>query len=97
MPSSTTPPTDGPHLDAEQRQALIARMRRIEGQARAVERMISEDDTCERVLHQIAAMRGALSRVGAELVACQVAQEISGMPKAEAHRTLSYWMGRIGL
>lgn len=97
MRSSTTPPVEGPHLEPEQRQALIARMRRIEGQARAVERMITEDDSCERVLHQIAAMRGALSRVGAELVACQVAGEITGLPKADARRTLSYWMGRIGL
>ena len=89
--------SEGPHLDDTQRQALIARMRRIEGQARAVERMIKEDDTCERVLHQIAAMRGALSRVGAELVACQVAKEIGDRPRADARRTLSYWLQRIGL
>ncbi len=72
-------------------------MRRIQGQARAVERMISEEDTCERVLHQIAAMRGALSHAAAELVACQVAQQISGMTEKDARQTLSYWMTRVGL
>ncbi len=97
MPQSTKPPAEGQHLDPVQRKALVARMRRIQGQARAVERMISEEDTCERVLHQIAAMRGALSRVGAELVACQVAQQITGMPETDARKTLSYWMTRIGL
>jgi DNA-binding FrmR family transcriptional regulator len=97
VPSSTKPPDDRHPLDPLERQALVARMRRIQGQARAVERMIVEEDTCERVLHQISAMRGALSRVGAELVACQLAQEIGGMPEEAARKRLSYWMARIGL
>lgn len=86
---------DGVRLEAEERQALVARLRRIQGQARAVERMIGEGDTCERILHQIAAMRGALGRVAGELVACQAAGQMSGQSEEETRRLLSYWLNRL--
>lgn len=90
------PPADGMRLGPEECQALVTRLRRIQGQARAVERMISEGDTCERILHQIAAMRGALGRVGSELVACQVAGQATGQGEEETRRVLSYWLNRLG-
>lgn len=87
---------DGNRVDPSERQALVARLRRIQGQARAVERMISEGDTCERILHQIAAMRGALGRVGSELVACQAAGQVTGQSEEETRHLLSYWLNRLG-
>jgi CsoR family transcriptional regulator, copper-sensing transcriptional repressor len=50
------------------KQALIARMRRIEGQVRGIERMISEDRYCIDVLTQIAAVSTALESVALEVL-----------------------------
>jgi DNA-binding FrmR family transcriptional regulator len=38
---------------------LIARVRRLRGQAEALERALTEDQECPAVLQQIAAVRGA--------------------------------------
>ena len=46
----------------EKKPALLARLRRIEGQVRGVERMVSEDVYCIDVLTQIS----AATRVSAE-------------------------------
>ena len=45
-----------------------ARLRRIEGQVRGLERMIAEDTYCIDVLHQIAAVQGALHKVSLGLI-----------------------------
>lgn len=43
---------------------LLKRLRRIEGQVRGVQRMVEEDKYCVDILVQIAAVRSALDRVG---------------------------------
>lgn len=43
--------------DAEQR--LIRRLRRLQGQARGVERMIQEGRECREILEQLSALRAA--------------------------------------
>ena len=50
------------------KQALIARLHRIEGQVRGVERMIEEDRYCIDILTQIAAIQAALDKVGLGLL-----------------------------
>jgi DNA-binding FrmR family transcriptional regulator len=45
------------------------RLRRVEGQIRAVQRMIDEGADCADVVTQLAAARGALDRVGFKLMA----------------------------
>jgi DNA-binding FrmR family transcriptional regulator len=47
---------------------LIARVRRIRGQIEAVERAISEEQGCYDVLQTVAAARGALNGLVAEMV-----------------------------
>jgi DNA-binding FrmR family transcriptional regulator len=49
-----------PHGYAEDKQALVRRLHRIEGQVRGIERMIEEDRYCIDVLTQIAAVNTAL-------------------------------------
>ena len=46
------------------KEALVKRMRRIAGQARGIEKMISEDRYCIDILTQIAAVTTALGAVG---------------------------------
>ena len=48
--------------------ALIKRMRRIEGQARGIEKMITEDRYCIDILTQIAAVSTALEAVAGILL-----------------------------
>jgi DNA-binding FrmR family transcriptional regulator len=51
------------HHDRRTKEALAARMGRIEGQVRGVRRMIEEDTYCDDVLNQIAAIEAALNGV----------------------------------
>ena len=50
------------------KQKLLARVRRIRGQVEAVERALVEEAGCEKVMHLIAAVRGAISGLMAEVV-----------------------------
>ncbi|WP_448596017.1 metal-sensing transcriptional repressor [Thermoflexus hugenholtzii] len=47
------------HLPQDAEQRLIRRLRRIQGQARGVERMIREGRDCREVLEQLAALQAA--------------------------------------
>ena len=51
-----------------QKDDYVRRLRRIEGQVRGLERMISEDTYCIDVLHQIASVQGALHKVSLGLI-----------------------------
>lgn len=47
---------------------LIAAMKRIEGQARGIQRMLQEGRPCEEIVTQLVAMREALARVAMQLI-----------------------------
>ncbi|MGY0232845.1 metal-sensitive transcriptional regulator [Longispora urticae] len=47
---------------------LLARLRRIEGQVRGIEKMVEEDRYCIDVLTQISAIQAALDKVGLGLL-----------------------------
>ncbi|TDB71063.1 MULTISPECIES: metal-sensitive transcriptional regulator [unclassified Micromonospora] len=63
----TTPstPTRGYTASKEQ---LLARLRRVEGQVRGIERMVDEDRYCIDVLTQISAIQAALDKVALGLL-----------------------------
>jgi len=54
-------------LTEQAQKAMLARMRRIEGQARGVQRMISEDRDCLEILNQLASLRSAAYSASVEL------------------------------
>ena len=54
-----------PHAD---RRKLLARLRRIEGQIRGLQRMVEEERYCVDVLIQVAAARAALDGVALQLL-----------------------------
>jgi CsoR family transcriptional regulator, copper-sensing transcriptional repressor len=56
------------HGYAEDKDLLIKRLHRIEGQVRGIERMIEEDRYCIDILTQIAAVKTALEQAGAKLL-----------------------------
>ena len=62
-----------PHLrDPQAKQAMMARLARVEGQVRALRRMIDADEECESIAQQLSAARKALDRSFYEMVACMI-------------------------
>jgi DNA-binding FrmR family transcriptional regulator len=55
-------------VDVMAKEDLLKRVRRIEGQARGVARMIEEDRDCREILQQLAAVRSAAHRATVILV-----------------------------
>lgn len=55
---------------------LLRRMRRIEGQARGVQRMLEEGADCEAILTQLSAMRAALHQVGLKVLGCHLSSKM---------------------
>ena len=56
------------HGYTEDKDLLVKRLHRIEGQVRGIERMLEEDRYCIDILTQIAAVKTALEQVGAKLL-----------------------------
>ena len=55
-----------------EKDALLKRLRRIEGQTRGLQKMVEEDRWCPDILQQIAAVQAALNKVGLGLAAGHV-------------------------
>lgn len=55
--------TRGREDATETREEIVKRLRRIEGQVRGIERMITEDRACRDVLDQLAAIQQAVRGV----------------------------------
>jgi DNA-binding FrmR family transcriptional regulator len=55
------------HVDQE-KEKLLNRLRRIRGQLEAIERAVSQDGECARVLQQATACRGAMDGFIAEVI-----------------------------
>lgn len=72
-----TAPVPHPALSEADVQRIIRRLRRIEGQARGVQKMVSERQACGSVLTQLEAMRAALQRTKVELSICHVRQSLA--------------------
>lgn len=59
---------DNAHHSEQIKMNLKSRLNRIEGQVRAINRMIEEDVYCDDVLTQIRATRSALNSVATKLL-----------------------------
>ena len=55
-------------VDEEVKMRNLARLRRIEGQVRGLQKMVTEDRYCPDVLTQISSVQEALRAVGRELM-----------------------------
>ncbi len=64
----STPEERSYWLDDEMRKNLIARLKRIEGQARGVQKMIEENRSCEEIVLQLAALKNATIQVGMNIL-----------------------------
>ncbi len=78
----------------EEARALVNRLRRIEGQARGIAKMLEEGRDCGDVVQQIAAMRNAVDRLGYEVVrtnlrACLAGAELGPDTEGQLEKALA--------
>ena len=69
---------------AQDKKALILRLKRIEGQMRGLQRLIDEDASCESVAQQLSAARRALDKAFHSLVGCLIESRLSAKAGATA-------------
>jgi len=72
---------------ARHKKTLVARVRRVRGQIEAVERALVEEKGCEEVVHTIAAARGAINALAAEVLCDHVAEHLGAQRISAAART----------
>ncbi len=65
---------------------VITRLRRAEGQLRGVQRLVEEGSECRDVVTQLAAVQGALDRVGFKLIAAALSNPGGDADLAELER-----------
>ncbi len=85
--------------EPEAKKAMDARLARIEGQVRAVRRMIGADDPCENIAQQLAAARKALDRAFYEMVSCIIkhdAAAASSQARSERAGKVAELLTRFG-
>jgi len=89
----TTEPTT--HGYTENREAVLKRLRRIEGQVRGVERMVEENRYCIDVVTQVTAIQAALDKVALELLADHAAHCVVGAKSEEQQERTDELMAAV--
>lgn len=70
--TASQPPSVSEPAAAADVDKMVNRLKRIEGQVRGLQRMVSEGARCEDVLTQLSATRAALDRAGITLITAKV-------------------------
>jgi CsoR family transcriptional regulator, copper-sensing transcriptional repressor len=71
-------------IDPDKKRQVIQRLARVEGQLRGVQKLIHNDEDCEKIAQQLAAARKALDKSFFQMVACMLEQG-NMPPKDVAH------------
>jgi DNA-binding FrmR family transcriptional regulator len=87
-PPEAGTPAEHRHGYLTSKSDYLARLRRIEGQARGLQRMVEEEKYCIDILTQVSAMTKALQSVALGLLeehlgSCVVAAAVAGGPEAD--------------
>ena len=93
MPQPMSTPTRGYTATKDQ---LLARLGRIEGQVRGIERMVEEDRYCIDVLTQISAIQAALDKVALGLLDGHAHTCVIGAEPAEQDARTAEMMAAVG-
>lgn len=85
---TTTEPTPETRGYTDQKEQLLNRLRRVEGQVRGLQRMVEEDRWCPDVLAQVSAAQAALDAVAVGLLDDHARHCVVGGPQeAQLERT----------
>ncbi|ATF92780.1 Transcriptional repressor frmR [Cedecea neteri] len=82
-----------PH-SPEDKKRIMTRVRRIRGQAEALERALENGDPCLAILQQIAAVRGAANGLMGEMMEIHLKDELVSGDTSEEQRALR--MAEVG-
>lgn len=76
----------------ESKAQVMSRLKRVEGQVRAVIGMVEREEDCERVVQQLSASRKALDKAFYDLMACMTNRELAslGIKSAQAKARLAH-------
>ncbi len=77
------------------REAVLRRLRRIEGQVRGVERMVEEDRYCIDVVTQVTAIQAALDKVALELLSDHASHCVIGAAEADREERTEELMATV--
>ena len=80
--------------DGETIQNLQDRLARIEGQVRGIGKMIEERRKCDQILMQVMAVRAALEKVAAAVVATSI-DECLALPPEQARKVIGDSVGML--
>ncbi|HQV40452.1 MAG TPA: metal-sensing transcriptional repressor [Moraxellaceae bacterium] len=58
--------------NAQQKADMLKRLARVEGQVRGVQKLIDQDEDCEKIIQQMTAARKALDKAFHEMLACVI-------------------------
>ena len=83
------------HGYTENKEAVLKRLRRIEGQVRGVERMVEEDRYCIDVVTQVTAIQAALDKVALEMLSDHAAHCVIGAEESEQAERTEELMGAV--
>lgn len=83
-----------PHSPAEKKKAL-ARVRRIRGQTEALERALEAGADCGAVLQQLAAIRGAVNGLMAEVLESHLREEFGDTADARQAQRVQELLGLV--
>jgi CsoR family transcriptional regulator, copper-sensing transcriptional repressor len=74
---------------AEAEQQIQARLARIEGQVRGIQKMIDDGRPCEEILTQVLAARTALERTAGEIVGAYIDECMAGESAEDARARIT--------
>jgi len=87
--------SEATHGYTENRDAVLRRLRRIEGQVRGVERMVEENRYCIDVVTQVTAIQAALDKVALELLSDHAAHCVAGAGGGEREERTEELMAAV--
>ena len=83
------------HGYSDKREALVKRLRRIEGQVRGVQGMVEDDRYCIDIVTQITAIQAALDKVALELLEDHAEHCVIGGTDAQKPERTQELMGAV--
>lgn len=69
--------------NAQQKTEMLKRLARVEGQVRGVQKLIDQDEDCEKIIQQMTAARKALDKAFHEMLACVIEANVCTDQNAE--------------
>lgn len=81
-------PVEAEQAQAQQRDAMLKRLARVEGQIRGIQAMIRREEDCEAIAQQFSAARKALDRAYQEMLVCLVEETVLD-PGKDAEETMA--------